>query len=294
MESKRFLNTLPLVAFAVGAMALTVLLAACATQSAALLDTEWSLISLNGGALIEDTEITLNFREASLDGSAGCNTYGGSYTASEDSLRLNGVYATEMGCMEPKGILEQETAYLDALNAAARYRVDDDRLEVYDEAGAQILAFVAAVGPSSVRATPTPAINGDVPQDPPVAARMVPVESIEILILESFPVQVHVLVKGSLPDGCTEIDQINQRSDLENNIFWVEITTVRPTNVECTTKVVPFEDTIPLDVYGLPAGAYTVDVNGVSGTFTLDVGNVLSEGAADDAPEGALSVSELL
>jgi len=104
---------------------------------------------------------------------------------------------------------------------------------------------------------------------------MVPVESIDILILESFPVQVHVLVKGSLPDGCTEADQINQRSDLENNTFWVEITTVRPTNVECTTEVVPFEETIPLDVYGLSAGVYTVDVNSVTDTFTLDVDNVL-------------------
>ena len=128
------------------------MLAACATakqdqppaQSAALLDTEWVLISLNGSALIEGTEITLNFKEASLDGSAGCNTYGGSYTASEDSLRLSGVYATEMGCPEPKGILDQEKAYLDALNAAARYRVDGDWLEVYDEAGAPILAFVAS------------------------------------------------------------------------------------------------------------------------------------------------------
>jgi heat shock protein HslJ len=133
-------------------LVLTVLLAACATakqdqppaQSAALLDTEWVLISLNGSALIEGTEITLSFGEASLDGSAGCNTYGGSYTASEDSLRLSGVYATEMACPEPKGIMEQEKAYLEALNAADRYRVDGDRLEVYDEAGAQILAFVAA------------------------------------------------------------------------------------------------------------------------------------------------------
>ena len=40
-------------------------------------------------------------------------------------------------------------------------------------------------------------------------------------------------------------------------------------------KDVPFEDTIPLDVYDLPAGAYTVDVNGVTNTFTLDVDNVL-------------------
>ena len=133
-------------------LALIALLAACATanrdqppaQSAALLDTKWVLISLNGSALIEGTEITLSFKEASLDGSAGCNTYGGSYAASEDSLHLSGVYWTEMGCPEPKGIMDQERAYFDALNAAARYRVDGDRLEVYDEAGAQILVFVAA------------------------------------------------------------------------------------------------------------------------------------------------------
>jgi heat shock protein HslJ len=140
-------------------LVLTVLLAACATakpdqppaQSAALLDTEWVLISLNGSALIEGKGITLNFKEASLEGSGGCNTYGGSYTASEDSLRLSNVYWTEMACMEPKGIMDQERAYFEALNAAARYRVDGDRLEVYDEAGAQILAFVAAGGPNSVR-----------------------------------------------------------------------------------------------------------------------------------------------
>ena len=154
------------------------------------------------------------------------------------------------------------------------------------------LALIAALGLVGCGA-PASDINGDVPQDPPVAAGMVLVESIEILILESFPVQVHVLVKGSLPDGCTEVVQINQRRDLENNTFWVEITTVRPTNVEYTMKDVPFEDTIPLDVYGLPAGDYTVDVNGVSGTFTLYMDNVPQEGATDDAPEGALSVSEL-
>jgi len=145
------------------ALALTVLLAACATAtqdesptpSADLLDTEWVLIALNGNALIEDTQITLNFEQVSLDGSAGCNTYGGSYTASEDGLRLSGVYATEMACPEPKGILDQEKAYLDALNAAARYRVDGDRLEVYDEAGAEILVFVASTSEALAAETPT-------------------------------------------------------------------------------------------------------------------------------------------
>ncbi|NIV31466.1 MAG: META domain-containing protein, partial [Anaerolineae bacterium] len=96
---------------------------------------------LNGEALIEGTQITLAFSAASVEGSAGCNTYGGTYTASGDSLRLSDLYWTEMGCMEPEGILEQEMAYLNVLNAVASYRVDAGQLELYDEAGTLTLVF---------------------------------------------------------------------------------------------------------------------------------------------------------
>lgn len=131
---------------------LTLLLTACMNanqeqppaQSAALPGTGWVLVSLNGSAPMEGREITLRFEEASVKGSAGCNTYGGGYTVSEDRLRLSGVYATEMACMEPAGIMKQEQAYLTALDAAARFRVDGDRLEIYDGGDTQILAFVAA------------------------------------------------------------------------------------------------------------------------------------------------------
>jgi peptidyl-Lys metalloendopeptidase len=139
------------------ALVLTALMAACAAaaqgqplaQGSALAGTEWVLVSLNGNALIEGKEVTMRFGDTSIEGSGGCNTYGGSYTASEDSLRLSDLYWTEMACVEPKGIMEQEQAYLRALNAAARYQidrasVDGDQLELYDEAGVQILAFVAS------------------------------------------------------------------------------------------------------------------------------------------------------
>jgi heat shock protein HslJ len=142
----------------------TALLAACTTTTKdpsptpgpVLLNTEWVLISLHGNPLIEETQITLSFGDTSLDGSAGCNTYGASYAASEDSLRLSGIYATEMACPEPEGILDQEREYLNALNAAARFRLDGDRLEVYDEAGAPILVFAAVGASSSVQATAMP------------------------------------------------------------------------------------------------------------------------------------------
>jgi heat shock protein HslJ len=132
-------------------LVLTATLVACttaepdppSTQSTRLLDTEWELISLNGGDLIEGKSITLRFGETSLEGSGGCNTYGGSYTVSEDRLSVSGVYATEMACMEPEGIMDQEQAYLQLLNTVPRYRVEDDQLELYNEAGSPILVFAA-------------------------------------------------------------------------------------------------------------------------------------------------------
>jgi hypothetical protein len=108
------------------------------------------------------------------------------------------------------------------------------------------------------------------------------VNSIDVLILESFPVQVNVVASGDLPDSCTQIDEIiSQQTD---NTFRVAITTLRQPDLACTQALVPFEQSIPLDVAGLPAGDYSVLVNGVSGSFNLAVDNVLQE---DTATTGA-------
>ena len=128
---------------------LATLLAACATaqptqpprEGAALTGTEWALTSLNGDTLVEGTQITLSFSDGTLEGSAGCNTYGGSYAATEGSLSLSDLYWTEMACLEPEGILDQELAYLNTLNTVASYRADAYRLELYDEAGTLTLVF---------------------------------------------------------------------------------------------------------------------------------------------------------
>ena len=115
-------------------------------------------------------------------------------------------------------------------------------------------------------ASPPDAGRGE-PQDRPAPSGLAQVDSVEVVLLESFPVQVHVLVKGNLPNGCTSIDQVRQRRDLENKTFWVEITTARPANAICTEALVPYEERIPLDALNLPAGAYTVDVNGERAGF---------------------------
>ena len=98
------------------------------------------------------------------------------------------------------------------------------------------------------------------------------VTEIELLILESFPVQVMVVAKGYLPNPCTQIDQIIQSR--EGNNFFITLKT-KSSQEACIQVLAPFEETIPLEVYGLPAGTYTVNVNGIEDTFTLDMDNIL-------------------
>jgi len=96
--------------------------------------------------------------------------------------------------------------------------------------------------------------------------------TLDINLMESFPVQVTVTLQGDLPDGCTTIQSVE--SSLEEQVFTINFKTHRPAGLMCTQALVPFEKTISLDVYGLPAGEYTVVAKDLMGTFTLDVDNM--------------------
>lgn len=133
-----------------------------------------------------------------------------------------------------------------------------------------IACLVLAVGLAAcTNGTPVPEPT-DTPPSGVVRGRAA-VDSIDVMLLESFPVQVRVIARGNLPDGCTTLDKIEQARTAR--AFEVTITTVRPADRACTEALVPFEVSIALDVLGLPAGKYTVSVNGVQGSFELAADN---------------------
>lgn len=104
--------------------------------------TEWVLTSLYGNNLVEGSNITLNFGEGSVGGFAGCNGYGGGYTAADDgTLMIPEIAVTAQLCQAPDGVMPQEDAYIQALGNAAAYRVTDGRLEIDNGSGETTLAF---------------------------------------------------------------------------------------------------------------------------------------------------------
>jgi hypothetical protein len=117
------------------------------------------------------------------------------------------------------------------------------------------------------------------------------VESLEILTLESFPVQIHARVTGVLPDDCAELDETVVQQD--GTAFNVSLSMVQRPGADCGDAEVPFEVIVPLDVYGLPAGSYTVSVNGIAGSFNLDMDNLPQEEPAAAAVEPTANAAPL-
>jgi hypothetical protein len=103
------------------------------------------------------------------------------------------------------------------------------------------------------------------------------------MTLESVPVQINIRIAGVHPNDCTEIDDIVTEQD--GNSFNVVATTVQQAGEECAVVDVPFEEIIALDVHGFDAGSYTVNVNGIQGSFALDMDNRLPEETAEATVE---------
>lgn len=132
--------------------------------------------------------------------------------------------------------------------------------------GLSLLTFLlSACAPAAVSPPPTPFVT----EEPiiPVTGVAV-VQSVDLQILGSQPLQVNALVRGQLPDaGCTTISGINQTRD--GNTIKVTLTTTTDPLALCAQALTPFEQVVALDVANLPPAEYTVDVNGIEMTFEL-------------------------
>ncbi|KAF1076173.1 hypothetical protein MKMG_01544 [Methanogenium sp. MK-MG] len=116
--------------------------------------TEWLLTGYNNGAggfvsVVTGTSVTAAFSEdGTMSGNAGCNSYSGSYTVTDSAISIGPLVMTKMYCMDPEGVMDRESAYLAAVQAAASYRVGAGDLTLMDADGKRMAVYE--------RYTPTP------------------------------------------------------------------------------------------------------------------------------------------
>jgi hypothetical protein len=93
------------------------------------------------------------------------------------------------------------------------------------------------------------------------------VDSVEVALLESYPVQVVVTARGSLRSGFEEMAGVSQR--FEDDTFFVAVLGSFPPGIACTPVAPPFTERVTLTTADLAPGTYKANVNGVVETFTF-------------------------
>ena len=110
-------------------------------SGAELNGTSWTLESYGGKNLISGSTMTAIFEAGEVSGSASCNHYFGSFQTKGDQITIEGLGWTEMACMDPEGIMEQESAIMSMLGKSASYLIEGSKLEIRTESG-EDLVFV--------------------------------------------------------------------------------------------------------------------------------------------------------
>jgi len=96
--------------------------------------TAWRVVQYNNGkqavvSLIEGTEITAAFADDQVSGAAGCNSYFAGFKVDDEAIKIDPPGATMMFCEQPEGVMEQEAAFLIALESAATFNNRGNLLE---------------------------------------------------------------------------------------------------------------------------------------------------------------------
>lgn len=122
-----------------------VLLSACApvqpaSPTLSLDGSMWNLAGFKTGETLTPpvlkTQVTLDFKDGQVGGSAGCNGYGASYTLDGNTISFSteGFMSTLMFC-EPQEVMDQETRFLDWMQKATSVEMAGEQLIVHTPDG---------------------------------------------------------------------------------------------------------------------------------------------------------------
>lgn len=103
----------------------------------------WKVTGYNNGrqavvSPLKDTTLTLTFKDGTVSGSAGCNTFRASYTLAGDQLTIGPAAATRKACLGT-GVMQQEQEFLAALATTTRWAIDGGMLELHRADGERVL-----------------------------------------------------------------------------------------------------------------------------------------------------------
>jgi heat shock protein HslJ len=136
VEMKNRVSSLSLI------MILGLILASCSqsrnTLSAKLEGKRWELETIRKSIPISGRVISIEFQDGEVDGSSGCNSYSGGYGTKGNGIIFGMLASTEMACMDPEGLMDQEQDYLSFLSEVVAFSIEDGHLILKTETQDQL------------------------------------------------------------------------------------------------------------------------------------------------------------
>jgi heat shock protein HslJ len=131
------------ISYCVGIMFLAACTSSGAKQGGDLTGKVWALTELKGNPPVAGTGISAEFTaDGKVAGSAGCNRYSGTYTVSGSNITFSTQMAMTMMMCE-QAVMDQETAYMQALSEAKSFAVTGDQLTLSGGDGNPLAVYKA-------------------------------------------------------------------------------------------------------------------------------------------------------
>jgi heat shock protein HslJ len=108
--------------------AMALILAGC-TDTQQIIAGAWQVDRLNGRAVQDTVEVTMDLADGAVAGSSGCNRYNADYTLDGDTLGFGTVAMTRMACQPEQ--MQVEADFGAALATVTRYSVTDGTMTLF-------------------------------------------------------------------------------------------------------------------------------------------------------------------
>jgi heat shock protein HslJ len=100
-------------------------LSGCGGEPASLLHGEWSIIEIDGKAIVANSKPTLTFdADGRVHGNGSCNRYFGGFKLTGEGLSFSPLGSTQMACEQ--SLMDQEFKFHQILKEVSRFEIDQD------------------------------------------------------------------------------------------------------------------------------------------------------------------------
>ncbi len=110
-------------------------------------NTRWQVTAFGPSSaptpIVSGTNLSLNFEaDGQVTGLGGCNSFGGQYKITADTIAFDELISTLRACVDTK-VQQQEERYLAALNSTGKFKRDGNSLTIWYDNGNSILVLKA-------------------------------------------------------------------------------------------------------------------------------------------------------